>query len=79
MVIENTLNKFCKGFIELSLDKEALEIESIFKRNSQLKNELRGLITGLFSIEEYIIYNTIKSDINKRIIQIIKERVLSTL
>lgn len=79
VIIEELLNKFCKDFSELTFEKKTLKIESIFKTNSQLKNELRGIIAGLFSKEEYLIYNSIKNDINKRIIQIIKERYISTL
>lgn len=79
VIIEELLNKFCKDFSELTFEKKTLKIESIFKTNSQLKNELRGIIAGLFSKEEYLIYNSIKNDTNKRIIQIIKERYISTL
>jgi hypothetical protein len=79
IIVEHSINKYSKDFSSLSIEKKMLKVESIFKTNSQLKNELRGIITGLFSKEEYELYNTIRNEVNKRIIQIIKERFLSTL
>ncbi len=78
-IVQHSLNKYSKDFYSLSIEKKSLKIEATFKSDSQLKNELRGIIIGLFSKEEYELYNTIRNDINKRIIQIIKERGLSTL
>ena len=79
ILVEHTIIKFHKDYSILSSEKKVLIIESIFNTNNQLKNDLRGIIIGLFSIEEYEIYYTMKSTINKRIVQIIKERVLSIL
>jgi len=78
-IVQHSLNKYSKDFSSLSIEKKSLKIEATFKSDSQLKNELKGIIIGLFSKEEYEKYNSIRNDINKRIIQIIKERVLSTL
>ena len=67
------------SFAELSdLKKEAL-IAEIFKNDIQFKIELRGLIIGHFTIEEYRIYQEISADSNKRIMTMIKERLLSTI
>jgi len=78
-VATKTILKFHKDFFSLTLEKQTLKINALFNSNNQLKNELKGTIVGLFTIEEYEVYSTIKADINKRIIQIIKERVISTL
>ena len=78
-IVETSLYKYHKEFSKLLPEKKKLIIESLFNSNNQLKNELRNIIVGLFIIEEYQTYKLIRSDINKRIIQIIQERVLSTL
>jgi hypothetical protein len=66
-------------FAELSdVKKEAL-IAEIFKNDSQFKIELRGLIIGHFTVEEFTIYQNMPSEINKRIYTMIKERLLSTI
>lgn len=66
-------------FAELSdVKKEAL-IAEIFKNDSQFKIEVRGLIIGHFTTEEYRVYQEISTDSNKRIMTMIKERLLSTI
>ena len=75
----NMILKFHKDFSLLTIEKQTLKIDALFNSNNQLKNELRGIIVGLFSLEEFEVYTTMRTDINKRIIQIIKERVISTL
>ena len=61
----------------LSSDRKVRTITTIMKNDRSLVNELRGLIVGLFTVEEYQEYTMIKSEINRRIIQIIRERLLS--
>lgn len=78
-IVDNSLYKFHKEFSTSLPEKKRLIIQSLFSSNNQLKNELRNIIVGLFTIKEYQEYSLIKTDINKRIIQIIQERVLSTL
>ncbi|MFT4753967.1 MAG: hypothetical protein ACI9GM_000083 [Salibacteraceae bacterium] len=52
-------------------------IEISFNRDPRLKTDLRSLIIGLFTLEEYSDYLQISSPINKRINSIIKNRVSS--
>jgi hypothetical protein len=40
---------------------------------------LKGVVVALFTSDEYLKYNSSLSEINKRLIQIIKTRVLNTL
>lgn len=78
IMVTNTLVKFHRDFFDLSLEKKMLRIDATFNSNNQLKNDLKGIVVGLFTLEEIEAYNTMKSDANKRIIQMIKERVIST-
>ena len=52
-------------------------ISAILKTDHRLKIELRGIIIGQFTLEEYKIYQTMIGDINKRIIAMIADRLLS--
>lgn len=79
IIVDTSLYKFHKEFSTSLPEKKRLIIQSLFSSNNQLKNQLRNIIVGLFTIKEYQTYSLIKNDINKRIIQIIQERVLSTL
>ena len=59
-----------------SLKKNEL-ISNIFKSDTNFKTEVRGLIRGHFTVGEYTLYESMASDMNKRILTMIKERLLS--
>jgi hypothetical protein len=48
-------------------------------KNQGLRNTIVGMIIGLFSLKEHEFYLTTKSEINRRIIQMGKERIASNL
>lgn len=52
-------------------------IQKLFKADMRLKTELRGLIIGLFTLEEYKAYLSQSSQLNKRIYAMIQKRVES--
>jgi hypothetical protein len=66
-------------FSDLNAVKKSELIVSVFSKDSQFKVELRGLIIGHFTVEEFTIYQNMSSEINKRIYTMIKERLLSTI
>jgi hypothetical protein len=54
-------------------------IESAFSKDGQFRNEVKGMIIGHFTLEEFTIYRNFTKELNKRMITMIKERILSTL
>jgi hypothetical protein len=52
-------------------------ITNLFKTSTRLKTELRGLIIGLFTLEEYHKYIEISSQLNRRMNNMIQQRILS--
>ncbi|SNR37392.1 hypothetical protein [Lutibacter flavus] len=52
-------------------------ITTTFLKDHQLKNEIKGFVIGHFSVEEYNFYKNSTKEINKRIIGIVKQRILS--
>jgi hypothetical protein len=50
-------------------------IHKLFRSDTQLKSNLRSLIIGLFTLEEYREYLTISAQLNRRINSMIQERV----
>jgi hypothetical protein len=61
-----------------SRDRAAL-IEERLKKNLTLKNNLVGMIVALFTEEEFVIYQSDISSINKRIILLLVQRLQSQL
>lgn len=64
-------------FLDQSTLKKSELLDKIFKNDSLFKAELRGLIIGHFTPDEYEIYRRISAETNKRILTISKERLHS--
>jgi len=52
-------------------------ITTSFLKDHQFKNEIKGIVMGHFSVEEYDFYKNSTKEINKRILGIVKQRILS--
>ncbi|MEZ7901093.1 MAG: hypothetical protein ACI8RY_000828 [Urechidicola sp.] len=68
-----------KDWGSISNEKKIVFIESSMMKNQGLRNTIVGMIIGLFSLKEHEFYLTTKSEINRRIIQMGKERIASNL
>ncbi|NEW80636.1 MAG: glyoxalase [Gelidibacter sp.] len=66
-------------FNELSELKKIAFIERAFSKDIQFRSEVKGMIIGHFTLEEFSMYKNFLKESNKRILNIVKERVLSTL
>lgn len=52
---------------------------NLFRNDGRFKLELRGLIIGHFTLSEYEDYQTMASNINRRMVAMIKDRLLSAI
>ena len=59
-----------------NIQKDAF-ITTAFLKDHPFKNEIKGFIIGHFSIEEYDFYKNYTKQINKRIFNILQQRILS--
>ena len=66
-------------FTKQNVLKKTEIIDRIFSQDNTFKIELKGMIIGLLTLEEYSIYLPLKKDLNKRIYTMLKERISSTL
>ena len=66
-------------FYSYSVEKKLAFIENVFQRDSQYRNIAKGMVIGLFTIEEFQEYNTNVSNYNKRMVSMIAERLKSQL
>jgi hypothetical protein len=64
---------------ELSEVKRIDFIDASFQRDIQFRKAITGMIIGHFTLDEYSLYQHIYNETNKRIIQIIKERILNSM
>jgi hypothetical protein len=64
-------------FYSLNLDKKLAYIENAIQRDNSLRNVLKGILIGLFTTEEYTEYLKNSSNLNKRMMGLVAERLKS--
>jgi hypothetical protein len=64
-------------FYNLTKEERQNYLDTLFSKNISFRSEVKGLIIGHFTVDEYHYYTSNSSTISKRIIQIVKERVKS--
>jgi hypothetical protein len=67
------------NFELLSNSKKLDFIFKVFNRDNTFKSDLKGIIIGHFTTEEFSDYCCNKSEFNKRILTMIKERLISVI
>ncbi len=66
-------------FSNLSLNKKLDYIEQSIQRDMKFRDFLKGIIIGLFDSEEFVIYSQNASNLNKRLISMLIERLKSQI
>lgn len=79
LVFRNYIEKHKNTFYEFSVEKKMQFIENAVQKDIKFRNNLKGLIIGQFSLEEYGIYIQNSSALNKRMMNIVKERLISNI
>ncbi|GAA4272113.1 glyoxalase [Aquimarina gracilis] len=74
-VFKNYIKKRKNTFYELSLEKKLAFIENAIQKDMKFRNSLKGMIIGQFTVEEYVTYTQNSSALNKRMMNIVKERL----
>lgn len=76
-VFKNYVDKHKNVFYELSLTKQLDYIENAIHKDMKFRNSLKGMVIGQFTIEEYTIYIKNSSALNKRMMDLVKERIIN--
>ena len=79
---EILINLFCFYLIENKIklalqsdEKQGETINAILKKNMPFKNLSIGLVVGHFTEQELLFYNSNKSEVNKRIVELVIKRL----
>jgi hypothetical protein len=62
-------------FFSLSPDKKMAYIENTIQRDIKFRNSLKGIIIGMFTVTEYKDYIQNSSNLNKRMMNLLIERI----
>jgi hypothetical protein len=76
-VFKNYATKQKGVFFTFNPDKKMQYIEKVIQKDIKFRNSLKGIIIGLFTISEYKEYIQNSSNINKRMMNLLIERLRS--
>lgn len=76
-VFRNYIAKSKTDFYSFSVEKKLLFIENSIQRDIKFRNSLKGMVIGLFTIDEYSRYIENSSSLNKRMMSLLIERLKS--
>tara|TARA_R100000935_G_C2834437_1_gene167185 strand:- start:1143 stop:1547 length:405 start_codon:yes stop_codon:yes gene_type:complete len=78
-VFRNYIKKHKNSFHSYSVEKKLSFIENAIQRDIKFRNSLKGIVMGQFTVEEYLLYIENSSALNKRMMNILKERMFSNI
>jgi hypothetical protein len=78
-VFKNYIKKHKNVFYDLSLEKKQRYIEHTIQKDIKFRNSLKGMIIGMFTVEEYEIYTMNSSALNKRMMNLLIVRLKDQL
>ncbi len=74
-VFKNYVSKYKNDFYSYSVEKKLTYIENSIHKDIKFRNSLKGIVIGLFTISEYNTYIQNSSSLNKRMMNMLIERL----
>ncbi|QXP53314.1 glyoxalase [Cellulophaga sp. HaHa_2_95] len=74
-VFKNYIKKHKNSYYSLSIEKRFVYIENAIQKDIKFRNSLKGMIIGQFTVEEYQDYIQNSSALNKRMMNMVVERL----
>lgn len=79
IVFRNYVRKHKSVFYDLGIDDRLNYIENAIQKDTKFRNSLKGIIIGQFTLDEYETYIENSSALNKRMMNIVTERLKSNI
>lgn len=74
-VFRNYISKYKNDFYSYPVEKKLAYIENSIQKDIKFRNSLKGIVIGLFTIHEYDLYIKNSSSLNKRMMNMLIERL----
>ena len=78
-IFKNYIIKSKANFESFTIEKKFQFIEISIQKDTKFRSLLIGIVIGLFTTDEYVMYSNNSSNINKRIITMLIERIKNQL
>ncbi|PHQ30456.1 glyoxalase [Leeuwenhoekiella nanhaiensis] len=75
----NYIAKHKNVFYNLTIERRMNYIENAIQKDIKFRNSLKGMVIGQFTVEEYRRYIQNSSALNKRMMNLVKERIQSNI
>jgi hypothetical protein len=73
----NYISKYKRDFYTKTVENKLSIIENAIQKDIKFRNSLKGMIIGLFTTDEYMLYIQNSSSLNKRMMNLLIERLKS--
>ena len=78
-VFRNYIAKHKNVFYEMTLERRLYYIDNAIHKDIKFRNSLKGMVIGQFTTEEYMLYIENSSALNKRMMNIVIQRLQSNI
>lgn len=78
-VFKNYATKQKGTFFQLSVEKKMIYVDNAIQKDVKFRNTLKGIVIGMFTLSEYKEYIQNSSNLNKRIMTMLMERIKSQI
>jgi len=79
LVFKNYITKHKNVYYNLTIENRLLYIDNAVHKNIKFRNALKGMYIGQFTTEEYLRYIANSSALNKRMMNLTRERLKNNL
>lgn len=77
LVFKNHVSKHKNDFYSLTIERKMQFIENAIQKDIKFRNALKGMVIALFTLAEYEVYIQNSSALNKRMMNMLIERLKS--
>lgn len=75
----NYITKHKNVYYKLTVEKRMAYIENAIQKDIKFRNSLKGMLIGQFTLDEYRTYIQNSSALNKRMMNLVRERIQSNI
>lgn len=77
--VNSTLESLSVQFSTLTKDEKTQYLTQLFMKDIAFKREVIGMILGHLTLDEYRTYTSLTKELNRRIVQIVRQRIVDFL
>lgn len=77
--VNSTLESLSVQFSTLTKDEKTQILTQLFMKDIAFKREVIGMVLGHLTLDEYRTYTNLTKELNRRIVQIVRQRIVDFL